>query len=439
MSIEEAKDLLILIYIEIKFRKNNELLLINEEILKKEQQSLRKYSIFTITKYIYDYINILVDSKAEKDLREHIKLEEQLKIRVEELEFELDDFKSGKIKNNNTTYKTILTMTNGSEKKNKNNKKLMHKKNERYSKKLLQNISNNIFNIIDNSNSKNKQNIMHKPKYSRILSIKKKHLSHKSNILLSNNYYIFSNNNTNSNISEKNSFLKFKSLINSTKKNKEALKRISTESISISYINNKNPKLIKHCNKLRKRPNLTNLINNKINASNIINSLKIKYKKISNFPSNSINNNNRKNSIQKTFQKFYNPSKMKNIINMKKKINDKRSKTHSKCKYNACKTERMEDSSQNLDNKVKNNKIITQNNTCCKTSMISEDILGPFLTGGNISKIGNSKEKSSTKKSLNNMKLKKKLIYGRLIKKKKSFRSNTNYLLTEYSIKKIDK
>ena len=468
MSLEEAKDLLILIYLEIKFRKKNELLIINEDIINKEKQSLRKYSIFTITKYIYDYINILVDTKAEekfnqrkkllieinnnspleyekllikaeRDLREHVKFEEQLKIRVEELEFELDDIKTGKIKNNNITYKSILTMTNESEKKDKKNKKLIHKKNEKYSKKLLQNISNNIFNTID-SNSKTKKNIMHKNKFSRILSIKKNPLSHKSNIMLSNNFYIFSNNNTNNNISQKNSFLKFKSLINSTKKNKKTLKKISNESISISYSNNKNQKLTKYYSKFRKKPNLTNLMNNnKLNIFKIINTLKIKCKKINSLSNYATNNySNKKYNVQKTFQTFYNPHKIKNIINMKKTKIDKKSKSNSKYKYNnICKTERLEDSSQYFNSKPKNNNQITQNNTYCKTSMISDDI---YRTGDSISKIGNSKEKSSAKKRFNNnIKLKKRLIYGRLIKNKKSFRSNTNYLLTEYNNKKTDK
>ena len=467
MSIEDAKDLLILIYIEIKFRKKSELLIINEEFLQKEKQSLQKNSIFTIAKYIYDYINILVDTKAEekfkerkkflidinrsnspleyekllikaeRDLREHIKFEEQLKIRIEELEFELDDIKTGKNKKDTITYKSILTMTSENDKKNKNTKKITNKKHEKNSKKILQNIPNNNYNTIDNN--KTKQNIMHKRRYSRIFPIKKKHFSHKSNILLSNNFYIFPNN-TNSNISQKNSFLKFKSLINSTKKNKKTLKKISTESISISYSSNKNQKPIKYYSRFRKNPNLANLLgNNKLCITKIMNNLKMKCKKINNISNNINNNIIKKYNVQKTFQKFYNPNKMRNIVNMKKKVTEKKSKSYIKTKYNACKTERMEDSYQNLSSKPKNYNQASQNNTYCITSMISEDYLGPFRTGGNISKVWNSKEKSSGKKKIKNMKLKKKLMYSKLSNLKKNFRCNTHYFLTEYSIKKLDK
>ena len=59
----------------------------NEEIDEEEEDEKPLYK---------QYEKLLI--KAEGDIRRHIKIEQQLKIKIEDLEFELDDYRAGRIK-----------------------------------------------------------------------------------------------------------------------------------------------------------------------------------------------------------------------------------------------------------------------------------------------------------------------------------------------------
>ena len=67
--------------IEIKNKNNEE---INKEEDNEEKPLYKQYEELLI--------------KAEDDIRRHIRIEQQLKIKIEDLEFELDDYRTGKIK-----------------------------------------------------------------------------------------------------------------------------------------------------------------------------------------------------------------------------------------------------------------------------------------------------------------------------------------------------
>ena len=133
-EVEGAKDLLTKLYINLKFQKNDNVE--NKEDKKTEEmQHLKKLSLIDLIKFITNFIECLLEIKkmdnellqdkneekplykqyeellikAEDDIRKHIKvsrlfnlinlqIEQELKIRIEDLEFELDDYRTGKIK-----------------------------------------------------------------------------------------------------------------------------------------------------------------------------------------------------------------------------------------------------------------------------------------------------------------------------------------------------
>ena len=189
----------------------------NNEDLNKEEENEEK-------PLYKQYEELLI--KAEDDIRRHIRVEQQLKIKIEDLEFELDDYRAGKIKKNiknlisvkeqrYTTYnnqkqknkfkgydnyKTNNNINKNIEKPisvNSNNNYLisrLKKENENLRLKLskLENDSNSNINIYDDKYKLIENKILHK-KLNDGIRITKNIINNK-NYISKNNYYSFSNN-----------------------------------------------------------------------------------------------------------------------------------------------------------------------------------------------------------------------------------------------------
>ena len=150
MSIEEIKSKLIELYSTIKVRKTTEINSITPNILLEEKKNLEKLPLIDILNYISSTIDTLIELKAvekyeekiendvkvksfknntnnskedenglilyegmlikaERDIRNHIRIEQELKIKIEDQEFEIDDLKRILKENENNN---ILYMTN---------------------------------------------------------------------------------------------------------------------------------------------------------------------------------------------------------------------------------------------------------------------------------------------------------------------------------------
>ena len=164
--------------------------------------------------------------KAEDDIRRHIRVEQQLKIKIEDLEFELDDYRTGKIKNSTKNlkndkekgytsynnkkqkskfkgydnYKTNNNINKNIEKPisvNSNNNYIiskLKKENENLRLKLskLESDSNNNVIINEDKYKLIENKILHK-KLNDGIKITKNIINNK-NYISKNNYYSFSNN-----------------------------------------------------------------------------------------------------------------------------------------------------------------------------------------------------------------------------------------------------
>ena len=189
----------------------------NNEDLNKEEENEEK-------PLYKQYEELLI--KAEDDIRRHIRVEQQLKIKIEDLEFELDDYRTGKIKKNiknlisvkeqrytsynnqkqknkfkgYDNYKTNNNINKNIEKPisvNSNNNYLisrLKKENENLRLKLskLENDSNSNINIYDDKYKLIENKILHK-KLNDGIRITKNIINNK-NYISKNNYYSFSNN-----------------------------------------------------------------------------------------------------------------------------------------------------------------------------------------------------------------------------------------------------
>ena len=189
----------------------------NNEDLNKEEENEEK-------PLYKQYEELLI--KAEDDIRRHIRVEQQLKIKIEDLEFELDDYRTGKIKKNIKNLISVkeqrYTSYNNQKQKNKfkgydnyktnNNKNKniekpisvnsnnnylisrLKKENENLRLKLskLENDSNSNINIYDDKYKLIENKILHK-KLNDGIRITKNIINNK-NYISKNNYYSFSNN-----------------------------------------------------------------------------------------------------------------------------------------------------------------------------------------------------------------------------------------------------
>jgi len=124
----KIKDMLSKLYstLKLNFKKTFICIEDNSDSDENEENSTKNLSIIDLINCISAYVNHLIESKnldneeiykeeengekplykqyeellikAEDDIRRHIKVEQQLKIKIEDLEFELDDYRTGKIK-----------------------------------------------------------------------------------------------------------------------------------------------------------------------------------------------------------------------------------------------------------------------------------------------------------------------------------------------------
>ena len=259
MTVEEdydkIKDMLSKLYSNLKlnFKKTFINIEENEDSDENEENSIKNLSIIDLINCISAYVNNLLERnrpnnpdfykeedneekplykqyeelliKAEDDIRRHIKVEQQLKIKIEDLEFELDDYRTGKIKkkvknlicinepgyystfnyqkqkNKFNGYDNYNEANNNVEKPisvNSNNNYIitkLKKENENLKLKLLklENESNNTTYNSNNDKYKHIDNKIHQKKLNDGIRITKNIINNK-NYISKNNYYSFGNN-----------------------------------------------------------------------------------------------------------------------------------------------------------------------------------------------------------------------------------------------------
>ena len=254
----KIKNMLSKLYSSLKFSIKKSFIHIEEnfESEESEENTGKNLSIKNLIKCISIYVNYLIEKnekkeennfeeeneekplykqyeelliKAEDDIRRHIKVEQQLKIKIEDLEFELDDYRTGRIKKK---VKNLLSVTepgyyssynyqkqknqfkefnNYNTNNNKNNSNIekpisvnsnnyyiiskLKKENENLKLKLskLENESNNNNLIINNEKYKQIENKILQKKLNDGIRITKNIINNK-NYISKNNYYSFANN-----------------------------------------------------------------------------------------------------------------------------------------------------------------------------------------------------------------------------------------------------
>lgn len=259
MSVEEdystIKEMLSKLYSNLKlnFKKTFISLEENEDSDENEENTINNLSIIDLINCISAYVNNLLERnnsnnqeifkeeengekplykqyeelliKAEDDIRKHIKVEQQLKIKIEDLEFELNDYRTGKIKKKVKNlicvsepgyyssfnyqkqkskfkgYNNYSDINNSVEKPisvNSNNNYIiskLKKENENLKLKLskLENESNNTTYNSNNDKYKQIDNKIHQRKINDGIKITKNIINNK-NYISKNNYYSFGNN-----------------------------------------------------------------------------------------------------------------------------------------------------------------------------------------------------------------------------------------------------
>ena len=352
----------------------------NLDLESKEENSTNDLSIMQLINCISIYINYLLEIKnknteeinreennedkplykqfeellikAEDDIRKHIRVEQQLKIKIEDLEFELDDYRTGKIKKkvknlvcvNESGYNGVYNNYQKQNNKNSigdkpisvnsNNNYLINKlkkENENLKIKLskLENESNNSNNINYNEKYKQIENkILHKKLNDGIRITK--NIINNQNYISKNNYYSFANNTYTNNFYN--------------------IKENRYKSNNNSAINDININL-KNYNKI--------ILNHNTETSN-------SFVAYPNSINNSSNNNN-KSELIKTFQIIKNNSNNKIKSNSKKIIYDKNKiqfkKIGNKNNSNYIEIKIKEENNNNYNtNNINNSRIYTLNN-----------------------------------------------------------------------------
>ena len=355
----------------------------NLDLESKEENSTNDLSIMQLINCISIYINYLLEIKnknteeinreennedkplykqfeellikAEDDIRKHIRVEQQLKIKIEDLEFELDDYRTGKIKKkvknlvcvNESGYNGVYNNYQKQNNKNSigdkpisvnsNNNYLINKlkkENENLKIKLskLENESNNSNNINYNEKYKQIENkILHKKLNDGIRITK--NIINNQNYISKNNYYSFANNTYTNNFYN--------------------IKENKYKSNNNSAINDININL-KNYNKI--------ILNHNTETSN-------SFVAYPNSINNSSNNNN-KSELIKTFQIIKNnsnnkiKSNSKKIIYDKNKIKFKKIGNNNNSNYIEIKIKEENNNNYNTNNinKINNSRIYTLNN-----------------------------------------------------------------------------
>ena len=368
MSSKVVKELLVMFYLDIKMRNHDNLIVMTSNRLETEKQKLMKISIFDIIKYIYDYIDILIDRKAEekyqerkkfekemkndnsvieyekllikaeKEIRQHVQSELELRVRLEELEFLLNENQlSQNLKNNiYYNYQNFSLLKKNSNKKKNKKVYINLTSNKEISRKIKINNSNNY--------SKEDNAIVKQKKFNSLLG-KKNNLSQQNNFLFDS-----CNFNVNSRIPRENLHFKLNPLVNPNI-NKKLFRKIITENNFIyntadklptinlfqSNIKKENNTKQKYCNLLQKSSNFSkNTSKSKINLSKLY--CKLKPKK--HIPNLELKNRRKQNNSRHIKQNKFNNFNFTHIStnsNISNKIRNN-SKTYNDSKKQVCKT-----------------------------------------------------------------------------------------------------
>ena len=349
MSKEEnyskIKNSLSKLYSSLKFSIKKSFIRIEEhsESEENEENSGKNLSIKDLIKCISIYVNYLIEKnekkdennfleeeneekplykqyeelliKAEDDIRRHIKVEQQLKIKIEDLEFELDDYRTGRIKKKvknllsvtesgyyssynyqkqKNQFKEFNTYNTNNNKNNNIDKPISVNSNNNYIisklKKENENLKLKLSKLENESNNNNTNNEKYKQIENKMLQKKlndgiriTKNIINNKNYISKNNYYSFANN------TYTNNFYNIKE------------NRYKSNNNNNSTINDINLNL-KNYNKI--------ILNHNPTATN-------------SFIAHPKKNNNNKNDLIKSFQILRNDSNFKIKSNSKKIIYDK--------------------------------------------------------------------------------------------------------------------
>ena len=345
MSLEEVKNKLIEFYSAIKIRKTSDINSATPDIMLKEKKNLEKLSLEEILNYITSTIDILIELKAiekyeekiendeknklyknntnnskedenglilyegmlikaERDIRNHIKIEQELKLKIEDQEFEIEDLK-----------KLI--------KENENNNNILNTVTNRTLNTIDNNMTNNIaiINNIEKSHKKSIKNSIDIKKHSSVASNSKK-----KEMLSSTAYPMFkSSNDFNIN------------LINQLKKENARLRKML-----INFELNKND-YFKYQNIQNPRKKVSfGSFNNKLSKANTKNVLKEK----SNSKNNKSNLNNKISLKVKCKDYIFTEKNKKDLSNTTEKNNLIRKITPKKININ-----KLQDKLTPTDNK----------------------------------------------------------------------------------------
>ena len=433
---DKIKDMLSKLYSNLKlnFKKTFINIEENEDSDENEENSIKNLSIIDLINCISAYVNNLLERnrpnnpdfykeedneekplykqyeelliKAEDDIRKHIKVEQQLKIKIEDLEFELDDYRTGKIKkkvknlicinepgyyssfnyqkqkNKFNGYDNYNDVNNNIEKPisvNSNNNYIiskLKKENENLKLKLLklENESNNTTYNSNNDKYKHIDNKIHQKKLNDGIRITKNIINNK-NYISKNNYYSFGNNT-------------FTNNFYNLKENKPKINNNSS--------NNDLDINLKNYTKM--------IFNHKTSANSFIANPKKNH------------NNNNKNEFIKTFSIFKTDSNKKNN-NTKKLIYEKNKTQFKKIHNNFTESNNFieikikdENSNSNYNNINNNKRIYTLNNNNDAKNVFSKKMnivkkkdskLNLNLTNNNLYHTDRKKNNPNNKKDSN--------------------------------------
>ena len=221
----QIKECLLSLYTFIKANLEKDNINIEEE--NEREDDLENISIIELINFITTYVNYLIEIKnsnedyedktlckqyeellikAEDDIRKHIRIENQLKIKIEDLEFELDDYRTGKNKkkvrnlncindsNYNSNFNSSNRMTNQAKpiSVNSNNNYLILKL-----KKEIESLKSQLSKQEMNKNNEKFKQIENKiiqKKLNDNLRINKNIINNNKNNISKDNFFSFANN-----------------------------------------------------------------------------------------------------------------------------------------------------------------------------------------------------------------------------------------------------
>ena len=373
MSIQEIKSKLINLFINVKIRKEDEVKIIFKKIIIKqfdnlnkdnydeEIKKLNKLTINDIINYIFNSIDILINLKAEEKYQEKIKKDE------ENIQFINQNYTNENDKNGLKLYENILIKTEKEIREHVKIEQQLKIKIEEYESEidlLKRKLYGNDYNIKDIENNKNENDDNNNN--NNLININLK-VKNKKNILFQNN-----NNKENNNIKKeenKNVNLNNKKIIKKISINnsyKNSIKKFNSINVVHQYLNNQKKIITRkeHKSNKNKKENLNKKFNNsnnifeKSNETFLFVNRKYNLEQIKN---NKFNNNSNLNIIDINFLKNinYNNNNDKNktliqsnsMSNIKRKFNLLKNNSINYNKTN----QNSKQLKSNFKNKINNN------------------------------------------------------------------------------------